>query len=654
MRKFAILTMAALLALSLTSIVAPAGATPAKTRTSLPGLVAVEPDALSEALDEGRLTQAEYALERARSVFELGEVRDEFGAVQRPEPRSVTWILRDLALRTYSLDGAEREAAKDILARPDGGIDSDGIGWNTSATKASPECGVHVCVHYVTDTSDQATTAWAKTTLATFEDVWATEVGVLGFRAPKADGTKGGDARLDVYIDDLDVDSLYGYCSVAPFSPPPWDQPAYCSVDNDYARFVGPNTAVEILQATAAHEFFHAVQFAYDAGEDAWVGEATATWMEDQVYDSVNDNRGYAANSISQPQISADSWGGTNGAPQMFPYGQWVWMEYLAQVHGADLIRRLWERLDAISGAPDDYSVEGLANVLGGSAAFSASFADFAAVNVDARSFYAEGSEAPYFYAPSPRQARHTLGPDVTGSFAGVDHLSSRLVSFTPPDAAAGQFTVAVNMSDTTRGSRATLVSLPSGGGAPAIRTIDLDASGYGQATATFSGMSEVVLVLTNSSTRYSSCTKLAQTTRTCNGSPADEDQAYSYSAAVGTTAIDPGQPTGETPVGPRVENFKAAPEVITPNGDGRKDKTKIVFDLLDDANVTLSLVRNGSLVGYFARDEALAGGYRYPIVWDGRNAGGRLVKSGTYTVKLKAVGPTGTTSRKISVTVRR
>jgi hypothetical protein len=40
---------------------------------------------------------------------------------------------------------------------------------------------------------------------------------------------------------------------------------------------------VRPLKVTAAHEFFHAVQFAYDIGEDGWLMESTATWMEEHV-----------------------------------------------------------------------------------------------------------------------------------------------------------------------------------------------------------------------------------------------------------------------------------------------------------------------------------------------------------------------------------
>ena len=47
---------------------------------------------------------------------------------------------------------------------------------------------------------------------------------------------------------------------------------------------VPAHTPLENLEVTAAHELFHAVQFAYDYDEDAWFMEATATWAEDEVY----------------------------------------------------------------------------------------------------------------------------------------------------------------------------------------------------------------------------------------------------------------------------------------------------------------------------------------------------------------------------------
>ena len=54
-----------------------------------PPLVPVADDALADALESGELTEAEYVLERARSVFQLARVRRS----------SATWPGRRLATR---------------------------------------------------------------------------------------------------------------------------------------------------------------------------------------------------------------------------------------------------------------------------------------------------------------------------------------------------------------------------------------------------------------------------------------------------------------------------------------------------------------------------------------------------------------------------
>ena len=86
----------------------------------LPSLTPAKHDALTRALDQGRLTESQYALVRARSLFTLSRVRSEFGHVARANPHSATLILRDLLVRTRFLAGSERAEAKAILSRPDG------------------------------------------------------------------------------------------------------------------------------------------------------------------------------------------------------------------------------------------------------------------------------------------------------------------------------------------------------------------------------------------------------------------------------------------------------------------------------------------------------------------------------------------------------
>ena len=63
---------------------------------------------------------------------------------------------------------------------------------------------------------------------------------------------------------------------------------------------LNPNLEEDILKVTIAHEFFHTIQYSYFFGnilnENIWWLEATATLMEDEVYDSIDDYINYMNN----------------------------------------------------------------------------------------------------------------------------------------------------------------------------------------------------------------------------------------------------------------------------------------------------------------------------------------------------------------------
>ena len=56
--------------------------------SSAPAPTQQTPDALTRALRADRLSGSEYALERARSLFHLESVREDYGHVARPGPRA--------------------------------------------------------------------------------------------------------------------------------------------------------------------------------------------------------------------------------------------------------------------------------------------------------------------------------------------------------------------------------------------------------------------------------------------------------------------------------------------------------------------------------------------------------------------------------------
>ncbi|MGH3056866.1 MAG: MXAN_6640 family putative metalloprotease, partial [Gaiellaceae bacterium] len=345
----------------------------------LPTLAAGADDALFRALAEGRLSEVQYALERARSLFQLARVRREFGDVERPARRDATLFLRDLAARKRELTGPERQLAEALLARPDDQDVPIGNGWTVTEAAGSPVCsalpGTGVCVHWVDSTSDapspddvspaNSVPDWVDLTLATWENAWAQEIAAIGYRAPLPDGVLGDDNRLDVYIDDLGVDAVFGYCTSDDPGvdvPGDFDIWAYCVVDDDYApgQFGTAHTPLEFLQVTSAHEFNHASQFAYDWLEDVWLLEGTATNMEETVYPDVDDNVSFLrdVSPLTVPGSPLDRGGFFDSE-----YGAWIFWRFLEETIAGDdptIVREVWERADASAGAAfgDQYSLQ--------------------------------------------------------------------------------------------------------------------------------------------------------------------------------------------------------------------------------------------------------------------------------------------------------
>ena len=256
--------------------------------------------------------------------------RTSSGAAAVEDPNA-TLALRDLFVALPRLDPTERKQAQGLLARPtDGDGDEYGDGYTVPRRSAAVR---RICMHWVDSTADAPPSRrWVTKTLDTMKDVWAQEVGRLGYRAPVTDRRRGGNKKFDVYLKDVGSDGYYGYCVPERRKPGDrWIASGYCVLDDDFARRQFGARPGKSLRVTAAHEFFHAVQFAYDYAEDGWMMEATATWVEERVADDVNDNRQYLRyGQLSRPDRPLDLYD-RQGFSQ---YGNWVFFEYLSQRYG--------------------------------------------------------------------------------------------------------------------------------------------------------------------------------------------------------------------------------------------------------------------------------------------------------------------------------
>ena len=475
-----------------------------------------------------RATQALAKVQRifAHSTRQVGETG-----------REATLALRDLRQLYPALSPADKAKADRFLARPTEGA-GDPAGDGYLVPEATPVCGTDVCVHYVTSTSDQVPLAdgpdtgtvpdYVDLALATMEDVHQAYVGA-GYRAPKPDGTLGNNALTDIYLADVGP-GLYGYCtSDQPYVPGVYDVWAYCVLDNDYdpVQFT-TNTPTENLQVTAAHEYFHAVQFGYDAAEDGWFMEATATWAEDELYDGVDDNVQYLpAGQLGNPYNPLDAFYGA------IHYGNWVFVRYLTERFPAEagglpvLVRTMWRKADAAPGAQDLYSTQAIKSALATqNLTFTNAFARFSAVNRFSRKFYDEGTANAYPIAPvyswttlSPRKRGHTESGTLGYQLSSVS-FGAKPKNFK----GTWKLKVSVDMSASTHGP-AVVVDQVKPSGAHAFRLVKLNGKGVGSLRVPFTNAktTKVVITLVSAGIHYN-CWQ--GTIFACSGDPLDDNLA--------------------------------------------------------------------------------------------------------------------------------
>ena len=466
---------------------------------------------------------ADRALETASRLLsgDAAAAADVAGA--RPD---ITLLLRDVLMALPRLEGDERRQAEGLLARPtDGDQDPGGDGYTVAARR---KCRDHFCVHWVPTTRDAPPgRGWVDTNLAVLNQVWRAEVGKLGYRAPLADGRRGGNGKLDVYLKELGRRGLFGYCAPERRSRNArWLASGYCVIDNDFARKQFGSPPRQSLRVTAAHEFFHAVQFAYDYGEDHWLMESTATWIEERVADKVNDNRQYLRfGQVGQPAQPLDKFN-QQGFNQ---YGNWAFFEYLSDRFGNGVVRTIWNRAGAFPGAGRQYSTAAVKGALRKHRGFVRVYRAFAVANTMPGRSYPEGDRWPT--ARPARQLRLSAAQRRASAEVRINHMASRSV-------------VVRRTADVRKRHLRITVDGPVGRKDPAAylvvhqrhgvtqRAIALDDQGRGRASVDLgrSRARSVTVVLVNASTRFS-CWR--RTTWSCQGRPQDDAERFAVTAAV-------------------------------------------------------------------------------------------------------------------------
>jgi hypothetical protein len=294
--------------------------------------------------------------------------------------------------------------------RPTDDPDPNRNAYSVPQAKRSPACSPHFCVHWVeegldapklTDSDGDGIPDYVERVLRVAEHAHHVENDELGWREPKSDGPRGGGhGKTDIYLSQIGGE-LFGYA--APDSgqdskehPLPRRLYGYLVLDNDYSPFEFPRTTqMHDLEVTLAHEYNHILQFGYDAYQDPWFAESSATWMEDQVYNGIDDYLRYVGRWVHRYDTPLTT-------SSIKEYGSAVWNEWLARHYGIPIIRKAWAR--AIHARPGGFSVNAYEAAIdaAGPSDLSRDFTRFAAAVAEWRT--GRGFRESRLYPDMPRQ----------------------------------------------------------------------------------------------------------------------------------------------------------------------------------------------------------------------------------------------------------
>lgn len=273
--------------------------------------------------------------------------------------------------------------------------------------------GGHFKIWYVTTTADHVLLAdadadqipdYVQQVAASFDAVYAFDEGTLGFRPPIDDTTvnasdDGGDSRFDVYLIDFggagDGAFVGDGCLVGTQRCA-----GHMTVEND--GLVQYGTVTRGANILASHEYFHAIQSAYDSEQESWWTESTATWNEEMFFPSQSDFEnaldGYLTQTdrpIYEPPI---------GPVPAFAYGLAIWAQFLTERFDDSAVRQIWEKLeDGVDGVANPEPLDATDRVLNAqhSSTLADAFAEFATWNLFTDRFadpahgYAAGDDYP-------------------------------------------------------------------------------------------------------------------------------------------------------------------------------------------------------------------------------------------------------------------
>ncbi|MFQ5453649.1 MAG: MXAN_6640 family putative metalloprotease, partial [Candidatus Zixiibacteriota bacterium] len=219
------------------------------------------------------------------------------------------------------------------------------------------------------------------------DNVYDYLINQLGYPAPPSDGfyPSGGDDKIDIYLTNLGG-SAFGLTyldSLSIDNNNPITATSFIELDNDFQEvFSYKDRPLDAVRVTLAHELFHVVQFGIDFTETQnlyWL-EMSSTWMEEEIYDNINDYYSYLPFFFDSPWASIQRF---ENARDFHPYASMLYPLYLSERLNRDVIREIWLLSGSLGSGPHflEAAQDVIDSVSNGTISFATSFSEFALWN---------------------------------------------------------------------------------------------------------------------------------------------------------------------------------------------------------------------------------------------------------------------------------
>lgn len=422
--------------------------------------------------------------------------------------------------------------------------------------------------------------AYIDSVASIFKHVWNYETNVMGYPPPPHDNDAGGGDEYDIYVLDL-ANQFYGDTTpedIINVSRSNSTYTSYIRVDNDYAGYY--SKGLNGLRVTAAHEFHHGIQlgnYGYWT-DDIFFYELTSTWMEEVVYDEIDDYYQYLPSYFAQTNVAFNQHGG---------YDLVLWGIFLSKRYSPGLMKSIWEHMRAVpSLSANDQTLQEVGSGFKQELAEFALWNYFTGYRADPTSYYPESEHYPLISG---------------GSFTRTDFLPPSASISDAAQSLSSQYYQVIFGSDTT-----TLI----------LTNVNLsDALGHNNRMFDFS-YTITNAEVDNSFTRLANGLKVRLNVK--------DPSNWRSTPVVGNSVI------GTT------STVSAYPNPF--HVDGRK-QLAIPIGVLSKSAVSLYIFSSGLELVYNQDVYPTVSLGENVIHWDGRDNQGQLVKSGIYVFHMVIEG---------------